>query len=149
MEEVIFKTLGKGNPFFVQVDSSKNEVNVRREFDNGQVHGKTISLKDLEAINDYVKSAGDWVCLANNVQRLHEGTEGEGLGSFLYTKLPGWNNTADAQLASQIAALFVHSGVFEQQKPRQGRLRFRNKYPAMHAKQVFGMLLMEYARRLQ
>ncbi len=89
----------------------------------------------------------DWVCLANNVQKLAAGTEIDGLGSFLYKELTGWGNTADAQLASHIAALFVHSEVFELQSPRQTKLRFRLKYPKMSTDEMVELLCAAYKKK--
>ena len=60
----------------------------------------------------------DWVCLANDVQKLKNGTEKEGLGKFVFSKL-GWSTTK-AQLSSHIGAIFSDSGVWAYNGKKRG-----------------------------
>ncbi len=113
-----FRTLGKGNLFWVWLDEGSKALVIRRQFDN-MVIDKTLPWAQVSAIDRYLGGQADWVRLANNVSRLRTGTEGEGLGRFLYNDL-GWDTT-EAQLASHLAALFVHCGWCELAHPVKRR----------------------------
>jgi hypothetical protein len=64
---------------------------------------------ELYQISEYVKN--DWICLSNNVDKLKNGTEKDGLGKFVYSSL-GWDTTK-SQLSSQLFALFTNSDIWE------------------------------------
>lgn len=57
----------------------------------------------------YERFKNDEFPLANNVQKLKEGIEIEGIGSFIYAKN---QNVALAQSASQLAAILTHCEIF-------------------------------------
>jgi len=66
-------------------------------------NNRIITKTELDSINAYL-SENEWIPLANNVEKLRNGTEKEGIGKFLYTEL-GWSEV-DSQLASHLGALF-------------------------------------------
>lgn len=101
---------GKEKPFEWKLDDN-GLLSIRRMFDSKtgmKTEEKTILRNELERINNYV--AQGWCHLANNVKKLRDGNERDGIGSFLYDTL-GWNET-DSQLASQLASLFTKSGIW-------------------------------------
>lgn len=56
-------------------------------------------------------AVNQWVPLANNVEKLKNRKEKEGIGRFLYVHLK-WNTT-DCQLAGHLGVIFSLSGVWE------------------------------------
>lgn len=115
---VPLRTLGgKAKEFFWMLDSSFS-IHISREFKNAS--NKNISIitaQELEKLNDYMRN-NDWVDLANNVERLVDGTEKDGIGKFLYEKM-GWD-VVDAQLASQLSAILSLTGVWEHNGLKRG-----------------------------
>jgi hypothetical protein len=81
-----------------------------------------ISEEELRKIFEYVGS--NWVCLANNVERLGNETEKEGLGKFVFSEL-SWTQTK-AQLSSHIGAIFQASAIWEHNGKKIG-IEFRRK----------------------
>ena len=53
----------------------------------------------------------EWWPLANNVEKLANGTEKHGLGRFLYEQLG--RDTAGAQLAGQLGVILTSAGVWD------------------------------------
>ena len=78
---------------------------------------RAISSKDLNAVINYV-SADKWHDLGNNVAKIKNGIEKEGIGKFLHETLK-WP-PADCQLASHIGALFFKSGVWNYNGKKKG-----------------------------
>jgi hypothetical protein len=62
----------------------------------------TFTEEEINTIQQW--SLSGWVALANNVQRLANGIEQEGLGRFIYENIE--SKTTTAQLSSHIGALF-------------------------------------------
>lgn len=60
----------------------------------------------------------EWIRLSNNVEKLKKGNEKDGLGKFLYDKLE-WK-VEDAQLASQIGAIFTLSRAWKYNGQKKG-----------------------------
>jgi len=98
----------KAKPFNWKMNGQGN-LEIKRWFQNGQLHHMQIQKAALDQIERYMQGK-DWVDLANNVESLHHGTEKEGLGKFLYEELK-WN-VLEAQLASHLSALFVEIGAW-------------------------------------
>jgi len=98
-------TLGsRKKPFSSKIDVGLT-LTIRRKFKNNPKDLFSIfSLEKLEAIQSYMRNR-DWIPLANNVYRMRNGTEMDGLGSFVYNNLT--SNTTFAQSTSQLAAMFV------------------------------------------
>lgn len=110
---------GKEKPFFWYIDENCNMI-IQRIMKNGDdylLKATQIKSKDLESLIKYV-SDNDWVHLANNVQRLNDNTEIEGIGWFLFKNLK-WNQT-DSQLASHIAAIFTKSNIWDYNGKKRG-----------------------------
>ncbi|MFW6002270.1 MAG: hypothetical protein ACOCQD_02935 [archaeon] len=99
-------TLGKGKLFYWKVDDDCN-VHIKREFKNWKV--ETVSYDHLNKLNNYM-SVRNRVGLKNNVKKLSNVTEDEGIGSFLYNLHEG---TSYAQLSSHLSALFNYAGIWE------------------------------------
>lgn len=113
---VIDTTLGHGGLFNWLVDAV-GTIEIRRRFASGKVYVNTYSEGDLEQLNAFV-GEGKWTALANDVQKLHHGTEKEGLGQFIKETLG--MDVASAQGASQLAAIFVKAGAWEANGRRRG-----------------------------
>ncbi|WNQ09615.1 hypothetical protein MJA45_18510 [Paenibacillus aurantius] len=104
MKSAINHTLGAKQKRFEWYIDSSNNVSVKRDF-----HEYSFSAELISAIHNFVKSHPD-TPLANNVSKLGNGTEVEGIGKFILESLE--LTVAEAQLASQLAAIFCKSGVW-------------------------------------
>lgn len=113
---VIDTTLGHGGLFNWLIDA-EGSVEIRRRFVGGQVTVNLYRSEELDQLNVFV-AGKEWAALANNVEKLHHGTEKEGLGQFLKDALG--MSVAAAQGASQLAALFVRAGVWEDNGRKRG-----------------------------
>lgn len=101
-------TLGsKHKPFKWRIDD--NNIEIYRNMKSSRKL-QMVSLSNLDLIHSYV-SKNDWTHLANNVKKIPEGNEREGIGKFMYNELK--LSISDAQLASQISALFCQAGTWE------------------------------------
>lgn len=121
---VIDTTLGHGGLFNWLIDGT-GTVEIRRRFVGGQVTVNVYRKTELDELNAFV-AGREWTALASDVQKLHHGTEKEGLGQFLKETLG--MNVAAAQGASQLAAIFVRAGVWEDNHRRRG-MAFRSLTP--------------------
>jgi hypothetical protein len=118
---VVDSTLGHGGLFNWLIEVT-GTVAIRRRFADGQVYVNRYSKADLDLLHAFV-SAREWTSLASDVQKLHQGTEKEGLGQFLKETLG--MSIASAQGASQLAAIFVKAGVWEDNGRKRG-MAFRS-----------------------
>lgn len=111
---------GKSKPFKCKLNS-QNCLTISRMYQSGKPHEKVITQADLTKINTYIERSG-WMDLANNVEKLRNGTEKEGFGWFLYNILK-WT-VEEAQLSSHLGALFVNAGIWQSNGKRTG-IRFK------------------------
>jgi len=114
---------GKAKSFWWKSDEGYN-IHVMRDFNGvkGSVSiNVTISPADTEQLNNYM-AKNEWVPLANNVEKLHNGTEKQGIGQFLHEQL-GWS-IVNSQLASQLGVIFSLSGAWEYNGKKKG-IEFR------------------------
>lgn len=109
-------TLGvKAKAFHWKLDDAAN-LCIIRYFENKageqQQANVSFSVEQINKIVEYVAQAlkGE-VALANNVEKLADGTEQEGLGRFMYEHFSP--NTTVAQSSSQLAAIFVEAGIWQ------------------------------------
>lgn len=116
-------TLAHGKSFEWLIDAN-GSLEIRRVFANEQVHVNTFSEEQLDQLNAFVIERG-WTPLANNVQKLHEGTEQEGLGWFIWERL-GTRDGTTAQTSSQVSSIFVKAGVWEDNGMQRG-IAFRSR----------------------
>lgn len=106
-EEQIFTTLGgKEKKFRWDINDGILEIeridaNIKDQLE------LTLLLDVLHELHERFKN--DEFPLANNVQKLKEGSEIEGIGSLIYKKT---QNVALAQSASQLAAILTHCEIF-------------------------------------
>ncbi len=100
-------TLSKKKSFWWKVDKG-GSLTITRQFKAG-MSSTTFLESEIDAIQKYIGNRE--IPLANNVQKLSNDTEKEGLGKFIYDKLD--KNITEAQLASHIAAIFVVSGIWK------------------------------------
>lgn len=105
---VVGATLGHGD-FFNWSVAGDGGLEIRRRFLDGQVIINKYTRDELDRLVAFVQDC-QLVDLANNVEKLRKGTEGEGLGQFLKEVLG--HSVAGAQAASQLAAIFVKAGVW-------------------------------------
>lgn len=84
-------------------------LTIYRQFSTGD-RIDVFSINELDQIIQFTISNGN-VPLANSVSKIHQGIERIGLGSFVYGQLD--KDIVKAQATSQLAAIFVHSGVYE------------------------------------
>ncbi len=113
---VIDTTLGHGGLFNWLINAN-GTIEVRRRFVGGQVAVNLYRKAKLDQLHAFVAKR-EWTALANNVEKLHHGTEKEGLGQFLKETLG--MDVAAAQGASQLAAIFVRAGAWEGNGRRRG-----------------------------
>ncbi|NPE29572.1 glycosyltransferase family 4 protein [Methanococcoides sp. SA1] len=116
-------TLGNSKKFWWKIDDDLN-LSISREFNslNGKLKvDKLITKDELRKLDDYM-AEGQWKTLSNNVSKLRNGTEKEGIGKFLYNDLH-WTNT-EAQLSSYIGSIFYRAGVWEYNGKKRG-IQFR------------------------
>ncbi|MEA4826383.1 MAG: hypothetical protein VB130_07090 [Clostridium sp.] len=100
---------GKAKTFWWKVDNNF-DIHIKRKFKTFEsMNYRVISKEQLEKIDDFIKSR-EWINLSNNVEKINNGTEKEGLGKFLYDVL-NWQ-AADVQLASHIGAIFTLAGAW-------------------------------------
>ncbi|MDD4239569.1 MAG: hypothetical protein PHT62_13610, partial [Desulfotomaculaceae bacterium] len=112
---------GKAKSFWWKIDSEGN-LSILRFFksSNGVSEKfKRISREEIEKLNLYM-AENEWVSLANNVEKLGNGVEKEGIGRFLYENFK-WN-IADCQLASHLGVIFSLSGMWEYNGKERGIL---------------------------
>lgn len=104
-------TLGcKAKDFWWKLDEDYN-LHIIRKFKGFEyLTTNIVTRKELDIVDAYVSQA-EWVDLANNVEKLSNGTEKDGIDKFLCESL-GWK-VGDAQLASQLGAIFSLAGVWE------------------------------------
>jgi len=115
---------GKVRPFCWRIDEN-NSLHFARKFKKGTRWYWEIGAfaeEEISMIQKYMEPVR-WVALANNVQKLANGTEQEGLGRFIYENIE--DNTKTAQLASQVAALFCKTKIWEWNDAKTG-MQFRS-----------------------
>lgn len=113
------KTLGKSNEFLWKIDSECN-MYLSRVFnlENGKTNVEDfITADELKKLDNYM-SDGEWKHLANNVSKLQDGTEKEGVGTFLFSELQ-WSNTK-AQLSGNIGSIFCAAGAWKHNGKKRG-----------------------------
>lgn len=86
-----------------------NGLTIYRQFSNKD-RIDVFSTNELEQIIQFTFRNGK-VPLANNVDKIYQGTEKKGLGSFIYYHFD--KDIIKAQAASQLAAILVHTGIYE------------------------------------
>lgn len=82
-------------------------LTITRPFKNG-IHKTQFTDTDIEKIINYIQENGK-VTLSNNVKKLADGTEKDGIGSFIFQNIS--RNTTDAQTASHLASILYNVGV--------------------------------------
>lgn len=93
----------------------ETERSIHHSFDFSEIHSV---LADLH--NHFGKG---WFPLANNVEKLYNGTEARGLGSTIYDIVPG--NTRHAQGSSYLGVILEQAGILEWNGKARGiRWRF-------------------------
>lgn len=103
---------GKSKPFLWKIDEGCN-IHIIRVFnlESGKKEmPKIVRVDDLNRLDEYMGD-GNWKDLANNVEKLANGTEKLGIGKFLCNDL-GWTTT-DAQLSGHLGVIFSRSKVWE------------------------------------
>lgn len=78
-----------------------------------------ISCSHLDKLCRFMEDL-EWKDLANDAAKLYMGTEKDGIGKFMYRLRP---EVPYAQLSSQLAAIFYHSGVWKWNEQKRG-MRF-------------------------
>ncbi|GMQ59061.1 hypothetical protein AN1V17_34580 [Vallitalea sediminicola] len=79
-------------------------LTIYRVFSKGSKHTSIFSDNDLDNILDFLKNKQE-LPLANSVDKMKNGTEKEGFGSFIYNKINA--DTKFAQSASQLVAILT------------------------------------------
>lgn len=91
---------------------------VHIQSESGVEHRFTVNeilqiIRDLDAV-----FRGEWIPLANNVEKLYDGTENLGLGTAIYRLRPG--DTTHAQGASYLGVVLEEIGVFRWNNEKKG-----------------------------
>lgn len=113
------ETLGRPTPFRWLFDIDKDSIIIDRDLSRPDEFSTAEIFYLLHRLYD--RFGHDWFPLANNVQRLPEGTEVDGLGSTLYRMSP---DTTHAQAASQLGPILMQYGLFEWNQRSNG-IRWR------------------------
>lgn len=87
--------------------SKSDGIVITRTFKSG-TNKTEFSNEDIDKIINFIKEKGI-VPLANNVEKLANGTEKEGIGSFIYQNIS--SDMANAQAASQLVSILYNVGV--------------------------------------
>lgn len=104
-----FRTLGSKSKLFEWMFDSKIGLKIVRQFSTGE-RIDIFSTNELEQIIQFTIKNGN-MPLANNVVKIHNGTEKKGLGSFIYNQFD--KDINKAQAASQLAAILVNTGIYD------------------------------------
>ena len=78
---------------------------------------KTIRDTEIDKINIFMED-NKWKDLANNVEKLHNGTEKDGIGKFLFEDL-NWSTT-DCQLAGHLGVILTEAEAWQYNKKQRG-----------------------------
>jgi hypothetical protein len=110
-------TLGTKEKAFSWWIDSRGNIFIRRKFRKALFPRiDKISCSQLDKLQEYMQDK-EWKSLANGAAKLDLGTEKDGIGKFLYMLRP---EVPYAQLSSQLAAIFYHSGVWEWNEQKKG-----------------------------
>jgi len=109
MDYRTLRTLGSRSKLFEWIFDSKTGLEIVRQFSTGP-RVDTFSIDEIKQIIKFATS-NENIPLANNVEKIHQGTEKIGLGSFIYNHLK--EDLIKAQAASQLATIFVKTGIFD------------------------------------
>lgn len=110
-------TLGtKEKAFSWRIDSRGN-IFIKRKFKKNLFPRiDKISRSHLDRLHEFMQDR-EWKALANNAAKMYMGTEKDGIGKFLYRLRA---EVTYAQLSSQLAAIFYHSGVWQWNEQKRG-----------------------------
>ena len=97
----------KAKPFSWSINGE--QVLIVRDFKHMPHVQISIALHVLDALNRYTCAKGG-IHLSNNVEKLYNGTESDGIGPFLMQH--AGLNSSQAQVASQVAALLCQAGIW-------------------------------------
>ncbi|MFD3157357.1 hypothetical protein ACFIJ5_10920 [Haloimpatiens sp. FM7330] len=97
-------TLGNKHKEFEWTYSSLDCLKIKRVFKNNPLVITQFSDLEIEKILNYIFINKE-LPLANSVHKLSNGTEIDGIGSFIYNNIS--RDTTDAQASSQFVALFT------------------------------------------
>lgn len=114
---------GKAKSFWWKFDDYCN-LYIMRAFktaSGSHKSAKFVSREEIERLNKFMVK-NQWFHLANNVEKLKNGNEKEGIGRFLYERLK-WSTT-DCQLAGHLGVIFSLSGAWEYNGKERG-IKFR------------------------
>ncbi len=116
---IAFTLGGKHKRFWWKINKNYT-LEIIRKFNsgNGKIILETFTEEEIKKIQKFINH--NKIPLANNVQKLKNGTEKEGLGKFLYEKLN--KNTTQAQLASHISTIFYNSGTWDYNEKKRDML---------------------------
>ena len=99
-------TCGSGNEFTWSLND--NKVIIHRNFKSGKSI-QQLQLSYFENLNQVARQ-NKYISLGNNVAKLADGTEKDGIGTFLMNHCG--LNSSEAQIASHIAAILCLAGVW-------------------------------------
>jgi len=116
-------TFGRQKDFWWRFNDN-NSLEIIRNFDftnKNIITEKEIFGHEIEKIEAFMGDR-EWKDLANNVEKLNNGKEKNGIGRFLFDEL-GWSTT-DCQLAGHLGVIFVLSGLWQYNGEIRG-IKFR------------------------
>ena len=99
---------GKAKTFAWHFDATTESIQIDRGFGNPVVFTAELLFSVIHDLYDHFGS--DWYPLANNVEKIGNGTEIRGLGSSIYSVT---KDTANAMAASQLGVILEKLGIFE------------------------------------
>jgi len=111
---------GKAKSFWWKINDDL-DITIKRKFNlsNGNLLNTVIFSRDeLNDICEMIDHYDEWVPLANNVAKLGNGTEQDGLGRFIYNNFG--NDLLKAQASSQLGPIFYSAGIWEWNQHKSG-----------------------------
>lgn len=117
------ETLGKKKPFLWFYDGEK--IIIERKFKNNPRYQNIFLNSEIDKIIEYI-SKNDEVPLANNVEKVVNGEEKEGIGKYIYDNIS--KDTSAQQCSSQLVAIFYDTNIIlYNNKKRNIQFRINNK----------------------
>lgn len=109
-------TLGAKQKEFMWSYNQKEGITIKRIFKTEEIE-TNFNNEDLKKIINYIRREGG-VELANNIKKLSDGTEKNGLGTYIYKEVS--NNLKDALAASQLVAVLKAVKVLDYNGVKRG-----------------------------
>ncbi|MDU5081216.1 hypothetical protein [uncultured Tissierella sp.] len=122
MEDKLLKgyTLSEEKPFLWDYDGEKifiSKIFISKNDKNGKEHTFDFTNAQIDGLLLYIKKKGR-VPLGNSVSKVKDGTEKDGIGSYLYNNIK--QDTTFQQTSSQLVSIWCDIGVLHYNNRKKG-----------------------------